>query len=129
MNDIYDRGRALAIRMLAPRSKGGKGLEMTLLHRGTGQYDPEQGTVSPSETTYQGSALRQAYAKGEVDGTLIRQSDVRLIVSPVQLTGMDLPAPQQQDRINFDGTTYTVVAVDPWNYAGVDIGFDVQARA
>ncbi len=26
MADIYDRSRAMAIRMLAPRSKGGKGL-------------------------------------------------------------------------------------------------------
>lgn len=30
MADIYDRSRAMAIRMLAPRSKGGKGLELRL---------------------------------------------------------------------------------------------------
>ncbi len=43
MTDIYDRAKASAARMLAPRSKGGKGLELSLIRITAGEYDPEIG--------------------------------------------------------------------------------------
>lgn len=128
MADIHDRGRALAVRLLAPRSRGGKGLEMALIRTTEGPYDPDTGTAGQTETPYQGSGLRDTYEAAEVDGALIRQDDAKLILSPVTLDGIDLPDPESGDQIDFDGSRYQVVSVKPWNYAGVDIGYEVQGR-
>lgn len=128
MADIYDRGKATAIRMLAPRSKGGKGLEMVLRKLGEGEYDPSTGTVEPAIIEYPGSAFRDTFELKNIDGTLIRRGDVKLLVSPVLLAGGDMPEPGENDQLIFDGVTYTVIACDPWNYAGLAVGFEVQAR-
>lgn len=127
MPDIYDRAKALATRMLAPRSKGGKGLDLVLRREIVGEYDPDAPAV-PSELVVNGSGFREEYDNKYIDGTLIVRGDVKLLVSPVQLTGEDMPTPLSNDRIQFDGTTYTVIAVGPWNYAGLAVGFELQVR-
>lgn len=127
MPDIYDRAKALATRMLAPRSKGGKGLELVLRRETVGEYDPDA-PQAPSELVVNGSGFREEYDNKYIDGTLIVRGDVKLLVSPVQLSGADMPIPLSNDRIQFDGTTYTVIAVGPWNYAGLVVGFELQVR-
>lgn len=127
MPDIYDRAKALATRMLAPRSKGGKGLELVLRREILGEYDPDA-PQAPSELVVNGSGFREEYDNKYIDGTLIVRGDVKLLVSPAQLTGEDMPTPLSNDRIQFDGTTYTVIAVGPWNYAGLAVGFELQVR-
>ncbi|WNW10125.1 hypothetical protein RRX38_02835 [Pseudomonas sp. DTU_2021_1001937_2_SI_NGA_ILE_001] len=129
MADIHDRGRALAIRMLAPRSKGGKGAALVLTRVTKGTRDPDTGQTVGGTQTFTGSGLRESLALEDVDGTAIKASDVKLLVSPVQADGTDMPQPTTADKITFDGTAYTIVRVDPWNYAGVTVGFEVQARA
>ncbi|WKL69423.1 hypothetical protein Q1Z72_12480 [Pseudomonas qingdaonensis] len=129
MADIYDRSRALAVRMLAPREKGGKGAAMMLQRRQQGAYDPVAGGATTVTVNHAGSALRDAYAQKDIDGTRIKQGDVKLLVSPQKLDGTDLPVPTTQDQVIFDGRTYTLITVVPWNYAGLDVGFEVQARA
>jgi len=114
--------------MLSPRSKGGKGAEMILTRKVPGAYDPATGKPSVTITQYAGSGFRDTYELKNVDGTLIRRDDVKLLVSPVLLTGEDTPRPMETDTIIFDGTAYTVVGVEPWNYAGITVGFEVQAR-
>lgn len=129
MADIYDRGKALAIRMLAPRSKGGNGAELTLSHTVKGPRNPDTGASTDVTTTYPGSGLRETYQQSDIDGTNIKVGDVKLIVSPAQLTGADMPQAAPQDKVTFDGKVYTVIQVNPWNYAGLAVGFEVQARA
>ncbi|WP_236248312.1 hypothetical protein [Pseudomonas mosselii] len=129
MTDIYDRSRALAVRMLAPREKGGKGAEMTLQRRQQGAYDPVAGGATTITVSHAGSAFRDTYGQKDIDGTRIKQGDVKLLVSPQKLDGTDLPVPTTQDHVIFDGKTYTLIAVSPWNYAGLAVGFEVQARA
>lgn len=129
MADIYDRSRALAVRMLAPRSQGGKGLEMTLQRVVRGPYDPVAGGPPTTTVEHQGSAFRDSFSFRDIDGTYIKQGDVKLLVSPVLLAGGDMPEPTTLDRVLFDGVTYSVVGVKPWNYAGMSVGFEVQARA
>ncbi|WP_237755763.1 hypothetical protein [Pseudomonas aeruginosa] len=87
MADIYDRSRAMAIRMLAPRSKGGKGLELRLTKFEQGEYDPATGGSPTIERSFDGSGMRQDYDVRVIDGSLIQQGDVEIIMSPVQLGG------------------------------------------
>lgn len=129
MNDIHDRGRAMAARMLAPRSRGGKGLEIVLsVISQAGKYHPGTGGAAHAQTDHHGSALRVEYEQRDIDGTTIKSSDVRLLVSPLALDGSPLPKPATQNRITFDGITYTVERCSAWNFAGVDCGYEVQGR-
>lgn len=128
MSDIYDRAKATAIRMLSPRGKGGRGLAMILRRTAEGEYDPSTGSAEIIVSEYQGSAFRDVFELKSIDGTLIRRGDVRLLVSPVMVAGGDMPEPAENDQVLFDGATYTVIACDPWNYAGMAVGFEVQAR-
>ncbi|WLG49112.1 hypothetical protein [Pseudomonas sp. FP1742] len=128
MADIYDRAKASAARMLAPRSQGGKGLELSLIRVTTGDYDPETGTTPTTPAQYDGSGFRDTYKQSDIDGSRIKQGDVKILVSPLLLDGTDTPKPISQDKILFDGDTYTVQNVDPWDYAGLAVGFAVQAR-
>ncbi|MHA6234285.1 hypothetical protein [Pseudomonas fluorescens group sp. PF-69] len=128
MSDIYDRAKASAARMLAPRSNGGKGLELSLLRVTTGEYDPGSGTTPVTTDQYDGSGFRENYNQRDIDGSRIKQGDVKILISPLLLDGTDTPQPISQDKILFDGDTYTVQNVDPWDYAGLAVGFSVQAR-
>jgi hypothetical protein len=128
MADIYDRAKASAARMLAPRTRGGKGLEMSLLRVTTGDYDPDSGTTPTTTDQFDGSGFRENYRQQDLDGSRIKQGDVKILISPLLLDGSDTPQPISQDKILFDGDTYTVQNVDPWDYAGLAVGFSVQAR-
>lgn len=129
MPDIYDRAKISAVRMLAPRSKGGKGLELILRRTVEGEYDPETSTTSDSSAIeHHGSGFRENYRQQDIDGSLIKQGDVKILISPLLLDGMDTPQPISLDELVFDGDTYTVQHVGPWNYAGLSVGFSVQAR-
>lgn len=127
MADIYDRAKATAARQLAPRSQGGKGLELTLRRTVAGEYEPDTGS-SETVTDYAGSGLRENYRLEDIDGTLVKAGDVRFMVSPVLLNGDDMPEPKTLDKMLFDGETYTVQRCDPGDFAGQACFFYVQAR-
>lgn len=127
MPDIHDRGRALAIRMLAPRPKG-KGLELVLRKKTVGEYNPETGGQDTTWAETGGSGLRTNYDLADIDDTYILQGDVRIIVSPVTLDGADMPQASTNDEIVFDGSSYNVINVGPWRYANVTCGFELQCR-
>lgn len=127
MPDIHDRGRALAIRMLAPRTKG-KGLALTLRKKTVGEYNPETGGQDTVWTETDGSGLRTNYKQEDIDDTYILQGDTRILLSPVALNGADIPEPSTNDQIAFDGSTYNVIRVGPWRYADVTCGYELQCR-
>lgn len=128
MPDIYDRAKALAARQLAPRPAG-KGLLFVLTRKTpAGEYDPATGTGGQSDTTVVGSGIRTNYDTRDVDDTRIRTGDVKLLLSPVTLSGGDLPPPAPGDEIVFDTSTYMVVACAPIEPADLACGFKVQAR-
>lgn len=128
MPDIYDRAKATATRLLAPRSAGGKGLALTLKRTTQGEYDPGTGGSTPTVEVFDGSGFRENYKQSDIDGTRIKQGDFKILISPVLLDGSNMPQPKSLDTIAFDGDTYTIQSVDPWNYAGLAVGFSVQAR-
>jgi len=127
MADIHDRGRALAIRMLAPRPQG-KGLGLTLRQKTVGEYNPETGGQDTVWTDVPGSGLRTNFDLEDIDNTYILEGDVEILMSPVKLDGTDMPQPSTNDVIVFDGSSYNVVGVRPGNYASVDCFFKAHCR-
>lgn len=129
MADIHDRGRALGARLLAPRSKGGKGLELVITASTGETYDNNTGAVIATVEDRPGSGLRVNYKARDIDGARVLASDYRLLVSPVRLDGSDMPTPSPANTVLFDGTRYQIVSIEPWNYAGVTCGYALQVRA
>lgn len=127
MADIHDRGRALAIRMLAPRPAG-KGAPFILTKLTEADYTPGGGDSEAVATDYTGAALRTLYDNKDIDGELVQQDDVKFIVSPQLANGADMPHPSEGDRCTFFGVTYAVISAKIGNFAGVDCVFWVQAR-
>lgn len=127
MADIHDRGRALAIRMLAPRPQG-KGLGLVLRKKEVGEYNPDTGGQDVVWTETNGSGLRTNYDQQDIDGSYIEQGDTRILLSPTTADGSDIPEPSTNDVILFDGSEYNIIRVGPWNFAGVSCGYELQCR-
>lgn len=128
MTDIYDRGRALAIRMLAPRNEGGKGLVATLTSQAPqGDYVPGE-PVKQTGISQQVSMVRTRYESKDIDGQRVLFGDARFLVSPVDQNGVEVVRPLAGALIDFNGDKYITVQSDAWNYAGVSCGFVVQGR-
>lgn len=129
MADIYDRSRKTAIRMLGLRSKGGKGEKLKLTISSTDEPEVIDGIVVPNDTVYLGSAVRIEYTNRDINDTVIKTGDIKFLVSPIQIDGTDMPTEiQPQSKIEFAGSVYSVVNSKPWNFTGLSIGFEVQAR-
>lgn len=128
MADIYDRALITATRQLAPRSQGGKGATAVFTIVVDGAYDTATGTTPQVTTNYTGSAFRDTYKRMEIDGSRVLASDVKFLVSPELANGAATPLLDPQYKLNFDGATYNIISVMPWNYAGLAVGYEVQAR-
>lgn len=128
MADIYDRGKAQCARMLGLRSAGGYGAALTIRRTTAGDYDPDTGSSGATTTDYAGSGIRKNYQLKDIDGSLIKSGDLQFIVSPVLLNGSDMPEPTTTDKLLFDGDTYVIASVKAWDFAGLALGFVVQAR-
>jgi len=128
MADIHDRGRALAIRMLAPRPQG-KGLGLVLRQKMVGEYNPETGGQDVAWDEYMGSGLRTSFDLQDIDNTYILEGDVEILVSPVLVDLVtDMPKPSTNDVIDFDGSSYNVIGVRPGDYAGLNCFYKAHCR-
>ncbi len=82
-------------------------------------WDTPSGTVTEHEV----AAMLSRYPKGMIDGTLIRASDKRMMLSA---TG---PVPETSWRVEVAGVSYAVVTVTPYQPAGVPLYIECQLRA
>lgn len=151
--NTYDRFRAMAIRRLGLISEGGLGAPL-IVSKIRMQYNPRtsenEEIVISSFTT---SGLRNNYRRFDIDGTLIKETDVNFYVSPICTTEVpdpdwvpdieageteedrpsitveqDTPDISTTDEITFQNVKYKVITVRPWNHAGILIGYKVQGR-
>ncbi|MBX9754538.1 MAG: hypothetical protein K2X80_07260 [Pseudomonadaceae bacterium] len=123
MSEFYDEAAAVVTEALAEY-----GAPLTIRKIVAGEYDTDTGGMSQTITDHVTVGLRESYRLQDIDGSTIKRNDVKLLIGPALTAGGQTPAPTTQDKIIFDGSTYTVQNVDPWNYAGVSVGFSVQAR-
>lgn len=133
MSTIYDRGRNLAIRQLAPISQDGKGQTATLTYQPAGEYDPSTGGVSTPDPVVQTiSGVEKAIKVDRVNGSTILAGDSEFVMSPVTTAGADVQLPDdlpEQARLELaDGTVKAVVGLDPKRPAGLLISATLQLR-
>lgn len=101
------------------------GMDTTLTRTVPGGYDPETGTTTgPTVTTWTGTGARFDYTQRDIDGTLIRVGDRRVLIG---VDGMTLPL--TGDVVTLGVRSFTVVQASEIAPAGVAVLFDVQVRA
>lgn len=125
MNEFYDDLAATANELLT--EFGGP---VVLSRTSAGDYDPATGTtIGGTTTTYNGVAAKFDYAQTDIDGTLIRVGDQRVLIS---VAGVVLP--QTGDTLSFTDpntlavTVFDVIMAKQVNPAGTAVLYDVQVR-
>ena len=97
------------------------GAAATVKHPTGTAYDPDTGTTVPTYASTATTAAVFDYAQKYIDGTLILQGDKQAYCAPAV-------APVQGDQFDWQGVTYTVIAVKPVSPAGVPVLFEAQLR-
>lgn len=88
-----------------------------------GAYDPATSGVAAGTTTnYTGYAAPTQYNRADVDGDLIRSSDIRLVVEQTTTE------PNIGDVVTVDGIIHRVLNVSPIKVSNVDIIYILQIR-
>ena len=121
---FYARIQATANRLLK-----GKGQPVTLTNISAGVYDPATGSVANATTTQTGTGAMVEWDSRQIDGTLIRATDKRLLLSPLNTAGAALTAPVLGDTVSIGGVVYTLVeplkTVGP---AGITVIYEANIR-
>ncbi len=109
----------------------GKGQPVTLTNVVPGVYDPATGgTAAATTTTQTGTGVVLDWEAKRVDGTLIKNGDKQLLLSPLNAAGGSLTAPVLGDTVtDVAGVVYTLV--DPLGTlspAGTPILYDCNVR-
>jgi hypothetical protein len=121
---FYARIQATANRLLK-----GKGQPVTLTHVVPGTYNPATGSVANATTTQTGTGAMVEWDSRQIDGTLIRATDKRLLLSPLNTAGAALTAPVLGDTVSIGGVVYTLVeplkTVGP---AGITVIYEANIR-
>jgi len=117
MNNIYQSAQETATRLLAEYGQSASLISIT-----DGEYDVETGTKPQIETAIPVNVVKQNYQNREVDGSLIKRGDVRLLMEAGQ-------EPKTGDVVAFYNKRWTVIHVDPVDPAGTVILYRVQVRA
>jgi hypothetical protein len=85
-------------------------------------FDPDTGAKTSSTSTVAGVGYPSQYRKSDIDGSVIRQGDIRLV------TGKLDQRPQVGWLVEVDSVTYRVMDVVPIRASGADIIYLCQIR-
>jgi hypothetical protein len=117
----YARPRATAARLI--ERYGQAGVIRRATRSGGNPKDPRTGTTTSADHAVR--LVELDYDNSEVDGTVIRRTDRKMMVSTQGLT----IEPTTSDQIVIAGKTFAIVGVKPLSPGGVALYFEIQARA
>lgn len=104
-----------------------EGGPVRLVRTDLGEYDPQAGQAPRYEYRYDGVGMATGYAQRDVDGTLVKAGDQRLL-----LLSDGVPEPVTGDRIEIKGkagwASWSVVGARTVRRQGVDVLYVVQLR-
>lgn len=99
------------------------GESVAFVREAEGAYDPATSSTGADTTTnYSGYGVPTQYNRADIDGDLIKASDIRLIVEKTNTE------PNVGDTCTVDGTVHRVLAVTPIKVTNIDIIYILQIR-
>jgi hypothetical protein len=99
----------------------GNGAQAILLRSGAQPANPWDAPAMPG-TSQEVWAISENYSARQIDGTLIRAEDRRVMIEAVT------PAPTTADRLSIGGAEYAIVSVQPESPGGVPLYYTCQCR-
>ncbi len=125
MSAFYDDMAQVAANLIAEY-----GQSVVLTYSQPGAYDTATGkTTAGSVSIISAIGIQRAYRAREIDGSMIQQGDNRLVLSPFDGDGQPLSGVKVNGRVEMaDGSTWTVVSVEPISPAGKALVFVIQLR-
>ena len=100
------------------------GAPATLKRVTAGGYDPATGdTTLPGAAEWTSVGVKLDYEQKQVDGTLIRRGDQRILLSVINMVN-----PQTGDTLAIGADVFNVIESRPLQPALVPVLFDVQVR-
>ena len=115
----YPRAQASALRVIDKFGQAGA------IVRDVPGSGPEWDPGEPVPTAHTCTMAVLKFDNKDFDGTLIKASDKKVYIAAKGL----LIVPETTDTLLIDGTSHTIIRVMPLNPAGINIYFEVQARA
>ena len=89
-----------------------KGQAVTITRKTSGDYDHTTGAVTITESTESGYGVPGRYKQNEIDGTMVLQGDVKLLLSPKQADETELTKPQVNDQVTMSSRIFTIQSVN-----------------
>lgn len=118
MGAFSDGLTAVALKLLTTYGQDG-----TFRREVEGDYNPQTGDMGASTfTTFSGKVQPDQFMANEVDGTVIRRTDTKLLVNKTDTK------PLIGDAVTFSGDTYRVVSVSSLIAQGSDIIYILAVR-
>jgi hypothetical protein len=100
------------------------GLAMTFVKVTPGTYNPATGSVTNTTTSYPTYGIITEYKNFEIDGTLIKRGDKRVILAIT--SGM--PEPNENDSLTINSATWAIKHVSAVMPSGTSIIYAIQVR-
>ncbi len=100
------------------------GVSMILSRNVQGVYNPETGKTVNSEVTYPTYGVITDYRLKDIDGTLVKRGDKRIILAATEA----MPEPNGDDNIIISGVIWSVIISNPVAPANIPILYIVQVR-
>lgn len=123
---MIDYTKAAARADASLRRKGGL---VTLRREVPGEYDPDIGGPGAGTTTeYSGTGVKLNYQQDDIDGTLIKQGDQQLLLSPLQRDGAPMPVPTTADLVLIGAKVYSIADVVDLQPTDTSLLFTLQLR-
>ena len=115
----YHRAQASALRLIDKFGQAGA------IVRDVPGSGPEWDPGEPEPTPFPCTLAVLNFDNNDIDGTLIKASDKKVYIAAKGL----MIVPETTDRLLIGGTSHTIIRVMPLNPAGINVYFEVQARA
>jgi hypothetical protein len=94
----------------------------------SGAYSPSTGAATTSATTQTAVGIEELYKAREIDGTLIKAGDRRLLISPRNSAGAALTTPSVGHTVTLDGEPWRIERVEPLQPGGTVVAIYLHLR-
>ena len=119
----YTRMRAMCNQQLKD-----KGLTCTITKQTAGTYSVSTGVATVTTSTQSAYGALFDYDNTNIDGSLVKKGDRKLLLSALNTSLAALTAPSVNDQVTAYSVTYTIVAIRPIAPSGVAVAYDCQIR-
>jgi len=113
---------SVGLKSIASSLLADNGQSLTFSRETSSGFDPATGINTTTTSTYTGYGAGFGYAAREIDGSVIKKGDIRLILEATDT------APLNGDTVVYDSETYRVMDIEKVKPATIAVLYKLQLR-